>query len=74
MNGFNYITIDGGSGGIIQNTANGTALQYQHDSLGIFLNGSNIIVRNLTIRNIYANLGSSTSATDSGGVNTANIK
>ncbi len=74
VNGFNYITIDGGSGGVIQNTANGTGLPYQHDSLGLYLNGNNIIVRNLAIQNIYANLGASTSATDSGGTNTADIR
>lgn len=74
VNGFNYITIDGGTGGIIQNTANGTGLAFQHDSLGLYLNGSNIIVRNLVIQNIYTNQGSSTSAKDAGGANTADIR
>lgn len=73
VNGFNYITIDGGTGGIIQNTGDGTSLTYQHDSLGLYLRGSNLIVRNLVIQNIYANLGSLSSAQDSGGQNTADV-
>ncbi len=51
----NYIVIDGGTNGIIQNTANGTHLAYHTASSGITLSGNNYIIRNLTIQNIYAN-------------------
>jgi hypothetical protein len=75
ISGKNYITINGGTNGIIQNTANGTALANQQASQGIYINAStNIEVKNLTIQNIYANGGSDPSATDTAGTNTANIK
>jgi hypothetical protein len=48
-----YITVDGGTNGIIQNTANGTALTYQQSSLGVFGTGNANIVQNLTISNMY---------------------
>lgn len=48
----NYIIIDGGTNGIIQNTNNGTLLT-RNKSFGMTVGGSNIIVRNLTIQNIY---------------------
>jgi len=70
----NYITIDGGTNGIIQNTDNGTALGSQASSTGIYINAAtNIEVKNLTIQDIYANGGSSADATDTSGVDTANI-
>jgi hypothetical protein len=63
MNGVSYITIDGGSNGIIQNTGtgsatktcpNGSACAIQASSYGVFAgNSSNIEIRNLTIRDIY---------------------
>jgi hypothetical protein len=50
------IIIDGGTNGIIQNTANGTNLANYQASLGISISGgSNFIVRNLTVKNIYIN-------------------
>jgi hypothetical protein len=55
---FNYsnIIIDGGTSGVIENTANGTDLANHQSSSGITIHGgSNFIVRNLTIRNIYIN-------------------
>jgi hypothetical protein len=72
--GFSYITIDGGTNGLIQNTANGTSLANHQNSVGIYLNGSNLIVRNLAIQSIYMNQGSSSSATDTAGENTADIR
>jgi hypothetical protein len=62
-----YITIDGGatgmiggygatgtSNGFIQNTANGTGLAHQSDSVGIWMAGSsNIIIKNLVVKNLY---------------------
>jgi hypothetical protein len=63
-----YITIDGGSNGIIQNTANGTALAYHQLSSGI-LSGSacgNFTVQNLTIRNLYIRTEASNDSADDG--------
>lgn len=54
--GKGYITIDGGTNGIIENTDNGTAGTYtnQESSKGIYLTGcNNIEIKNLTVRNIY---------------------
>lgn len=49
-----YITIDGNSIGIIENTANGTSLANQQDSHGIYLSAcDNWEIKNLTIQNIY---------------------
>jgi hypothetical protein len=85
VNGVNYITIDGGSNGIIQNLLNGTPgnscasgtctqQSGNNGSLGIHLNGDFLIVRNLTIQNIYSNNGSSSNASDTGGIATADIR
>lgn len=64
-NGHSYITINGGAngsatagtlagGGIVQATANGTGLIYHTQGNGIGMyNGSNFLVENLTIANIY---------------------
>jgi hypothetical protein len=63
-----YVTIDGGSNGIIRATANGTNQSYKQGSTGIRIIGSSHIeVKNLTIRNMYQNAGSSSGATDTGG-------
>ena len=54
VNGKNYITIDGGTNGIIENTANGGNLTNQVDSLGVLITGcKGCIVHGLTIQNIY---------------------
>ncbi len=66
----NFIIIDGGTNGIIQNTANGTNLAYQQTSVGVDAYGSNIIIRNLKIQNIYINDPASTSTA---GASTADI-
>lgn len=56
--GFNYITLDGGANGLIQNTANGTGLAYQADSIGVkFNNCGHNEIRNLTVQNIYVHTG-----------------
>ena len=70
----NYVTIDGGSNGIIQNTANGTNLANHQISTGVYVQGDHIIVRNLTISNIYQNAGSSPSASDINGAGTSDIR
>lgn len=49
-----YIVIDGGSNGIIENTANGTNLANQVDSIGVWLETPNYTtVQNLAINNLY---------------------
>lgn len=48
------ITINGGSNGIIQATANGNGLTYDTYSTGVHIDyGTNITVENLTISNMY---------------------
>ena len=69
--GYNYIIVDGGPNGIIQNTANGTNLANQQTSAGLVVSGSNIIVRNLTIQNIYLN---DPTTNDTAGSDTVDIK
>jgi hypothetical protein len=49
-----YILVDGGTNGIIENTANGTLLANQSTSNGIYFSGSSYIeVKNLTIQNLF---------------------
>jgi hypothetical protein len=55
--GGNYIVIDGGYNGIIQNTNNGTVLGYQVGSTGISAGDvNNLMVKNLTIANLYVRM------------------
>ena len=50
----NHITVDGGSNGVIESTANGTGLANQTNSKGINAAGCNYCeIKNLTIRNLY---------------------
>ena len=52
--GRSFITADGGTNGIIQNTANGTDLANHQPSIGIVASiCNNCIVKNWTIANIY---------------------
>ncbi len=49
-----WITIDGGSNGVIQATANGTGLAYSNYITAISLQEcSGVVVKNLTIQNLY---------------------
>ena len=49
-----YIIIDGGLNGTIENTANGDLLTYQNDSIGISgVNANYFTVKNLIVKNIY---------------------
>lgn len=59
LSGQSFVIIDGGSNGVIQNTANGTGLAYQNASNAIYIGGnvSNVEVQNLTIANIYVHSG-----------------
>lgn len=70
-----YVTIDGNNVGVIKNTANGTALENQQTSTGIYIGtSSNITIKNLTIDNVYLNGGNDPDATDIAGESTANIR
>ncbi len=73
-NNLSYITVDGGTNGTIQNTANGTNLANHQTSTGFNASGcTNSEVKNLTVKNIYINAGSSSNASDRNGANTADI-
>jgi hypothetical protein len=65
-----YVVVDGGSNGIIQNTANGSAslgYAYQQPSAGVqFGSCSHSEIRNLTVTNIYVHAPGDTSPTDQG--------
>ncbi len=75
-----YITIDGGTNGVIQATANGSSPANQQDGAIAISNGApgstpttvttNVTVQNLTISNLYVD----SSLTDNGGQNTYSIK
>jgi hypothetical protein len=72
--GHSYIVINGGTNGTIQNTANGTSLTYHQPSYGVGMtNCTHCEVENLTVRDIYINQGSSSSATDTAGGATGGV-
>jgi len=74
--GKDYITIDGQTNGIIENTDNGTALGTQQQSHGVYVTGgSNWTIQDLTIKEIYARTPrSNTDSNDYGvGINTKNV-
>ena len=53
-NNLNYIVVDGGTNGLIKNTANGTGLGYAQDSRAIYMQFcNNCTVQHLTIANMY---------------------
>lgn len=68
--GHSYIVLDGGSNGLLQNTANGSALANQQNSTGVLVGytTSNVEVRNLTIRNIYVHSGSGSDGANTRGI------
>lgn len=52
--GYNYIVVDGGTNGLIKNTANGTGLGNAQDSRAIYMPSCNYCtVQHLTIANMY---------------------
>jgi hypothetical protein len=74
-----YITVNGGSNGIIQATANGTGLANKQDGgIGINTTGkvSNITIENLSISNIYQHTCNEpvSNCTDQGAQNTYGIR
>jgi hypothetical protein len=69
MQSRSYIVVDGGSNGIIQNTANGTGRAYRQQSVAIHARScDHCTVQNLTIQNLYVR----TSATDLAATHTVN--
>jgi hypothetical protein len=51
---YGNITIDGGAGGLIEATQNGTSLSHQQNIGGIFVNSAdNVTVQNLIVQNLY---------------------
>ena len=55
----NYIIVDGGTNGTIENTANGTSLTYQQTSIGVFVGytTTNVELKNLSVLNMYIRSG-----------------
>jgi hypothetical protein len=55
--GLSYLTIDGGTNGVVQNTANGSSLANHAPSTGVSaFSCGNCTVKSLTIANIYVNV------------------
>ena len=70
-NGKSYIIIDGGTNGIIQNTANGDSFANQQVSHGIDITGGAYwTIKNLTIQNIYVHVYNNASTTLGCGIST----
>jgi len=77
-NGKNYVVIDGGTNGIIENTDNGdlpSGKTYSQPSTGIFLTGcTGFEVKNLTIQNIYLHTYNTNNEAGVGSYSTNGIK
>jgi hypothetical protein len=56
INGNSWVVLDGGTNGILQNTAEGTGLAYQQDTALITGFGNNVTVKNLSVLNVYVHL------------------
>ena len=68
--GRSYIVIDGGTNGLIKNTANGTGLGNAQGSRGIFAaNCNDCVIKNLTIADLYVRTSYSDLAVTQQGVN-----
>jgi hypothetical protein len=59
-----WIVIDGANTGTIENTANGSSLANQQPSTGVSCFGSNNIIKNLTISNLYVQVAPSATLGD----------
>jgi hypothetical protein len=67
--GRNHIIVDGGTNGIIENTANGTGRAYRQNSIAVYAPScTNCTVQNLIIQNLYVR----TSATDTAATHSVN--
>jgi len=70
--GRSFITIDGGTNGLIENTANGTSpgFQFQQQSRAIYaVNCTGCTVQNITIANLYVHTSTSDTVIDQTSVN-----
>jgi hypothetical protein len=64
-----YIVVDGGTNGVIENTANGTGRAYRQQTVAVHAAGCNFCtVQNLTIQNLYVR----TAVSDLGATHTVN--
>ena len=69
IQGRSHIIVDGGTNGIIENTANGTGRAYRQNTVAIYAGScNNCTVQNLTIQNLYVR----TSATDTAASHSVN--
>ncbi|MEO6965568.1 MAG: choice-of-anchor Q domain-containing protein [Acidobacteriaceae bacterium] len=68
LNGETYITLNGGINGIVQNTANGTGRTYQQASKLVDDVGSNTIIENLSMINVYVHTNGDSNGGDSIGL------
>jgi hypothetical protein len=67
LNGQGYLLLDGGTNGVMQNTANGENLSYHTPTQAIQASGaSNIEVRNWTMSNMYVAVAPNTNTVNSG--------
>lgn len=83
INGYNYITVNGGTNGEIENTESGSpsetcpsgsACAYQEPTTGVYIaNSTGTTVENLSIQSIYVNCGASSDCTDTNGQNSGDI-
>jgi hypothetical protein len=63
MDGVSDIVVDGGTNGVIENTANGTGRAYHQNSVAVHAAGCNgCTVQNLTIQNLYVRTSASDTA------------
>ena len=69
----NYIVINGNNTGIIENTANGSGLANQQASTGISCFGSNNVIENLTIENLYVQVSPSATLGDNSTVRAIDV-
>lgn len=83
INGYNYITVNGGTNGEIENTESGSpsetcpsgsACAYQEPTTGVYIaNSTGTTVENLSIQSMYVNCGASSDCTDTNGQNSGDI-
>jgi len=74
VSGRSWVVIDGGTNGIIQNTANGSGLAYMAQSNGLVLSGvSSVLVKNLAVANICEHTIGDTNTCQTGGNNSGGI-
>lgn len=70
---FNYTVIDGGSNGVLENTANGSGMTYDVHSEGVVVGGTGITVQNLTVQNICQRTAGSSGECNAGGNDSGGI-